>query len=104
MVCSVKQKQLIFSKYLPTVSGATLYAACPVVVRAAWLVTLKNTVTTSPILISISFCSGSNFQGNPGATLESKRTAILRVSGAEDGAEVATWVVPLKPVARQNQL
>jgi hypothetical protein len=36
--------------------------------------------------------------------LASNRTAILRASGASDGAEVATWVVPLKPVARQNQL
>ena len=42
--------------------------------------------------------SGSNFQGRPGPTLESKRTAILRASGPEVGAEVATWVVPLKPV------
>jgi len=33
-----------------------------------------------------------------------KRTAIVRESGAAEGAEVATWVVPLKPVARQNQL
>ena len=59
---------------------------------------------TSPILTSISVCSGSNFQGSPPATLESKRTAILRSSGAPVGAEVATCVVPLKPVARQNQL
>jgi hypothetical protein len=36
--------------------------------------------------------------------LASKRTAILRASGAPTGAEVATCVVPLKPVARQNQL
>ena len=27
----------------------------------------------------------------------------LEMRGASDGAEVATWVVPLKPVARQNQ-
>ena len=59
---------------------------------------------TWPILTSISLCSGSNFQGRPGATLESKRTAIFRAIGPVAGAEVATWVVPLKPVARQNQL
>ena len=35
---------------------------------------------------------------------KSKRTAIVRANGAEEGTEVATWVVPLKPVARQNQL
>ncbi|MGY3646204.1 hypothetical protein ACVWW2_001495 [Bradyrhizobium sp. LM4.3] len=55
-------------------------------------------------MTSISLCSGSNFQGRPGATLESKRTAIFRAIGPLAGAEVATWVVPLKPVARQNQL
>jgi hypothetical protein len=35
--------------------------------------------------------------------LESKRTEILRAIGPAAGAAVATWVVPLKPVARQNQ-
>ena len=59
---------------------------------------------TSPILTSISVFSGSNFQGKPPATLASKRTATVRASGAADGTEVATCVVPLKPVARQNQL
>jgi hypothetical protein len=29
---------------------------------------------------------------------------MVRASGPDDGAEVATCVVPLKPVARQNQL
>jgi hypothetical protein len=61
-------------------------------------------VTTWPIGISISVCSGSNFHGNPGPTLASNRTAILRARAPVPGAEVATWVVPLKPVARQNQL
>src|SRR5450759_1523186 len=51
----------------------------------------------------ISFCSGSNFHGSPGATLESKRMAMVRPSTCA-GACCETWVVPAKPVVRQNQL
>jgi hypothetical protein len=60
-------------------------------------------VTTSPILTLISVFSGSKRQGNPAITLASKRTAIVR-SSTPDGICVATCVVPLKPVTRQNQL
>src|SRR5450759_3900631 len=42
----------------------------------------------------ISFCSGSNFHGSPGATLESKRMAIVRPSPCS-GACCETWAVPL---------
>ena len=46
--------------------------------------------------------SGSNDHGNPGATLESKRTVTVRPE-IYSGAVHATWVVPPKPVVRQNQ-
>ena len=49
------------------------------------------------------FCSGSKRHGRPGPVLASKRTVILW-SSTVPGADVATWVVPLKPVTRQNQL
>src|SRR5271155_5693005 len=46
--------------------------------------------------------SGSNSQGSPPATLESKRTVILRPD-VPVGADLATCVVPPNPVVRQNQ-
>src|SRR6516164_8795561 len=58
-------------------------------------------VTTSPTLTSIEFCSGSKRQGSPPATLASKRTLSLR-SRTREGAAVATWVVPPKPVERHG--
>jgi hypothetical protein len=51
----------------------------------------------------ISFCSGTNFHGSPGATLESKRIVSLR-SSTLSGAFSETWVVPPKPVVLQNQV
>ena len=56
---------------------------------------------TWPILTSISVCSGSNFQGSPPATLESKRTAILRAIGPVAGAEVATSAPSAAPLQRK---
>ena len=51
----------------------------------------------------ISFCSGMNFHGRPGATLESKRT-VERAAEHLARRVRATCGVPAKPVARQNQL
>jgi hypothetical protein len=61
------------------------------------------TVTTSPILTSIKFCSGSKRQGSPPDILASKRTLTLR-SRTCAGPALATCGVPPNPVVRQNQL
>src|SRR5262249_18708483 len=85
---SVKQKQLIFEKYAPTVAGDTLYEAIPTVSRADSLTTRYLTVTTSPIFTSIEFCSGSKRHGRPPATLAWRRTLTLgcRISAGGAGA------------------
>src|SRR6266702_3526699 len=46
--------------------------------------------------------SGPNVHGSPAATLESKRTVMVRADTCS-GAAFATWVVPPNPVVRQNQ-
>src|SRR3954454_20312144 len=88
---------------MPAVGRETLEVAAPTVSQADSLTTLYLTVTTSPILTSIEFCSGSKRQGSPPATLASERILSLRSRMCE-GAAVATCVVPPKPVVRQNQL